>query len=223
MVAKGHLPTSSIKVVIAELGSSRMINKGVSAVQVTLRPFGREDFARLASWLPTEADLIEWSAAFFRYPLTDDQLERYLESTKQPNARAIFVARDIDGEPVGHIEISQIWPYLSSRMSRVLVAPDKRHRGIGSSMIAKALSFTFDAHHVDRVDLGVSATNSAAIDCYERAGFVRVGTWPKAIEVGSHTLDVVSAATVLERVARRPEPARRRFGRRRGRLGVPAP
>ena len=39
-----------------------MINKGVSAVQLTLRPFGREDFARLASWLPTEADLIEWSA-----------------------------------------------------------------------------------------------------------------------------------------------------------------
>ena len=59
------------------------------------------------------------------------------------------------------------------------VAPDKRHRGIGSSMIAKALSFTFDAHHVDRVDLGVSASNSAAIDCYDRAGFVRVGTWPK--------------------------------------------
>jgi RimJ/RimL family protein N-acetyltransferase len=179
-----------------------MINKGVSAVQVTLRPFGREDFARLASWLPTEADLIEWSAAFFRYPLTDDQLERYLESTKQPNARAIFVARDIDGEPVGHIEISQIWPYLSSRMSRVLVAPDKRHRGIGSSMIAKALSFTFDAHHVDRVDLGVSATNSAAIDCYERAGFVRVGTWPKAIEVGSHTLDVVWMSLGRDRWAR---------------------
>ena len=183
-------------------GSSRMINKGVSAVQLTLRSFGRGDFARLASWLPTEADLIEWSAAFFRYPLTDDQLERYLESTRQPNARAIFVARDIDDEPVGHIEISQIWPYLSSRMSRVLVAPDKRHRGIGSSMIAKALSFTFDAHHVDRVDLGVSASNSAAIDCYEKAGFVRVGTWPKAIEVGSHTLDVVWMTLMRDRWAR---------------------
>ena len=183
-------------------GSSRMINKGVSAVQLTLRSFGRGDFARLASWLPTEADLIEWSAAFFRYPLTDDQLERYLESTRQPNARAIFVARDIDDEPVGHIEISQIWPYLSSRMSRVLVAPDKRHRGVGSSMIAKALSFTFDAHHVDRVDLGVSASNSAAIDCYEKAGFVRVGTWPNAIEVGSRTLDVVWMTLMRDRWAR---------------------
>jgi RimJ/RimL family protein N-acetyltransferase len=57
-------------------------------------------------------------------------------------------------------------------------------------MIAEALFFTFEDHHVDRVDLGVSASNSAAIDCYEKLGFVRVGTWPKAIMTGSHTLDV---------------------------------
>jgi RimJ/RimL family protein N-acetyltransferase len=128
-----------------------MIDKSASAVRVRLRPFGREDFARLALWLPTEAELVEWSAAFFRYPLTDDQLERYLETTKQPNARsAIFVGQDIDGDPVGHIEISQIWPHLSSRLSRVLVAPGKRRRGFASSMITEALFFTFDEHHVDR-------------------------------------------------------------------------
>ena len=69
-------------------------------------------------------------------------------------------------------------------------------------MIAKALSFTFDAHHVDRVDLGVAASNSAAIDCYEKAGFVRVGTWPNAIEVGSHTLDVVWMTLMRDRWAR---------------------
>ena len=61
--------------------------------KITLHPFGREDFSRLISWLPTEADLIEWCAAFFKYPLTEAQLERYLESTKQPNSRVIFTAR----------------------------------------------------------------------------------------------------------------------------------
>ena len=74
-------------------------------------------------------------------------------------------------------------------------------RGVAPD-IAKALSFTFDAHHVDRVDLGVSASNSAAIDCYDRAGFVRVGTWPKAIEVGSHTLDVIWMTLMRDRWAR---------------------
>jgi RimJ/RimL family protein N-acetyltransferase len=101
------------------------------------------------------------------------------------------VGQDIDGDPVGHIEISQIWPHLSSRLSRVLVAPGKRRRGFASSMITAALFFTFDEHHVDRVDLGVLASNSAAIGCYEKLGFMRVGHWPKAIRAGSHMLDVL--------------------------------
>jgi RimJ/RimL family protein N-acetyltransferase len=58
-------------------------------------------------------------------------------------------------------------------------------------MITEALFFTFDEHHVDRIDLGVLATNSAAIGCYEKLGFMRVGTWPKAIMAGSHMLDVL--------------------------------
>ena len=168
-----------------------MMNKTTSKAAVTLHPFGREDFSRLISWLPTEADLVEWCAGFFRYPLTDAQLERYLESTKQPNSRIIFTARSIGGEVVGHIEISQIWPHLSSRLSRVLVAPDQRRRGVASSMVGQSLSVSFDQYFVDRVDLGVSATNSAAIGCYSKLGFRQVGTWSNAIAIGSSTIDVV--------------------------------
>jgi hypothetical protein len=58
-----------------------MNSKATSAGRVTLHPFGRDDFSRLISWLPTEADLIDWCAAFFQYPLTYLQLERYLESS----------------------------------------------------------------------------------------------------------------------------------------------
>ena len=168
-----------------------MIGKVTSTDRVTLHPFGRDDFSRLISWLPTEADLIEWCAAFFQYPLTDAQLERYLESTKQPNTRMVFTARSIGVDAVGHIEISQIWPHLSSRLSRVLVAPNQRRRGFASSMVARALSISFDQYFVDRVDVGVSATNSAAIDCYAKLGFRPVGKWPNAIAAGSSTLDVI--------------------------------
>lgn len=160
-------------------------------VRIELVRFDAEDFDRLISWLPAEADLVEWCAAFFRYPLTKAQLGRYLESSKEPNVREIFTARADEGAAVGHVEISHIWPHLSSRLSRVLVAPDKRRRGIGVSMVAQALSHTFDVHHVDRVDLGVSADNPAAIGCYEKLGFARVGLWPAAIMAGSHRIDVV--------------------------------
>jgi RimJ/RimL family protein N-acetyltransferase len=156
-----------------------MIGKSTPTDRVTLRPFGREDFSRLISWLPTEADLIEWCAAFFHYPLTDAQLERYLESTRQPNSRVVFTARSPGVEAVGHIEISQIWPHLSTRLSRVLVAPDQRRQGFASSMVAQALLVSFDQYFVDRVDVGVSATNSAATGCYAKLGFKPVGKWPQ--------------------------------------------
>jgi RimJ/RimL family protein N-acetyltransferase len=157
---------------------------------VALRAFAREDFGRLMSWVRSETALVEWCAGFFRHPLDDAQLDRYLESRKQPNARVIWVAETSGGDPVGHVEISQIWPYLSSRLSRVLVAPDHRRRGIGAAMIAKALSFSFRQHHVSRIDLGVSASNSAAIACYEKLGFTHVGTWPGGIVAGAAKIDV---------------------------------
>jgi RimJ/RimL family protein N-acetyltransferase len=158
----------------------------------------------LISWLPNEGDLVEWCAGFFQYPLTPAQLERYLESTKQPNSRVIFSARCAGTEVVGHIEISHIWPHLSSRLSRILVAPDQRRRGFGSKMVAQALLVSFDQYLVDRVDLGVSSTNTAAIGCYGKLGFKQVGKWPNAIVAGSRTIDVVWM-TVTRNTWNRPE------------------
>jgi RimJ/RimL family protein N-acetyltransferase len=58
-------------------------------------------------------------------------------------------------------------------------------------MVAQAVSRTFDVHGVDRVDLGASFNNIAAIGCYKKVGFAQVGLWPSAIIAGSHNIDVV--------------------------------
>ncbi|HJQ55381.1 MAG TPA: GNAT family protein [Vineibacter sp.] len=157
---------------------------------VTLRPFGRGDFERLISWAPSEAALADWCGGFFRHPLDAAQLGRYLDSAQDGNSRLIFTACADSGEPVGHVEISQIWPHLSSRLSRVLVAPSHRRRGIGTTMVGLAVSLSFDRHHVDRVDLGVSTGNVAAISCYRGLGFEAVGIWRKAFVAGGRDMDV---------------------------------
>ena len=167
-----------------------MKNANKQTEEIILRPFERHDFTRLISWLPTEAAHVEWCAAFFRFPLDETQLEQYLESSKQPNGRAVFVGETSSGEAVGHVEISHIWPHLSSRLSRVLVAPAKRHCGIGTSMIAQALTFSFRTHHLARIDLGVSQDNRAAIACYAKLGFEHVGTWTAAMMANKKLIDV---------------------------------
>jgi len=125
------------------------------AAEITLRPFERSDFKRLISWVLTPEAHGQWCGSFFDYPLDESRLQRYLDSASQPNTRTIFTALLPSGEPVGHVEISNIWPYLSSRLSRVLVAPDRRQLGIGAGMVSRAVTFSFDTHHVDRIDLGV--------------------------------------------------------------------
>jgi RimJ/RimL family protein N-acetyltransferase len=58
-------------------------------------------------------------------------------------------------------------------------------------MVVQSLLVAFDRYFVDRVDLGVSATNSAAAGCYAKLGFRQVGTWSNAIVTRSSTIDVV--------------------------------
>ena len=140
---------------------------------IVLRPFGPGDFARLISWVPEPAA----------------QLDVYLKSAAQPNVRSIFTAMQ-GGRAVGHVEISHIWPHLSSRLSRVLVAPELRRRGIGTAMLAEALVYSFTEHRVHHVDLGVPTGNSAAIACYHKLGFVLIDTWPQAIASDGASLDV---------------------------------
>jgi RimJ/RimL family protein N-acetyltransferase len=173
--------------------------------EITLRPFESGDFKRLISWAPTPEAHGQWCGSSFGHPLDESRLQRYLDSAREPNTRAIFTALLPLGEPVGHVEISQIWPYLSSRLSRVLVAPDRRRLGIGGGMVSRAVAFSFDKHHVDRIDLGVDALNVVAINCYRRQGFKHVGTWPQAMEAGPNIIDVywmtVSRAAWVSRSA----------------------
>jgi RimJ/RimL family protein N-acetyltransferase len=158
--------------------------------EITLRKFGRDDFDRLISWVGTPEALGEWCASFFAFPLDNAQLTRYLESAGLPPRSTILTAVTPTGEAVGHVELSHVWPHLSSRLSRVLVAPQRRRTGIGAAMVLQALALSFETHRVDRIDLGVSADNEAAIACYERTGFDHVGTWPHAMEAGPRVIDV---------------------------------
>ncbi len=156
---------------------------------LALRPFEEHDFATLISWVPTADALRQWCAAFFTHPLDADQLKRYRESAKTPNMREIFTVTRAD-RAVAHVELSMIWPHLSCRLSRVIVAPSERGRGVGGAVVRLAAAHGFARHQVDRIDLGVSAGNQAAIRCYRREGFRPVGTWPRAIAVGAETIDV---------------------------------
>jgi RimJ/RimL family protein N-acetyltransferase len=182
------IPNDVRNIIGPKPGNRGMTIAIVPRPQVTLRTFSLADFEHLISWVPTQQ--AQWCAAFFQHPLDQNQLRRYLDSASQPNVRTIFAAVDQSGDTVGHVEISMIWPHLSSRLFRILVAPARRGEGIGGAMVARAVAFSFETHNVDRIDLGVAANNAPAIACYRKQGFAHVGTWLKAILVETVTIDV---------------------------------
>ena len=166
----------------------------IVAMKIELREFDQSDLSRLKSWIQSPEALHDWAGNFFSYPLTDEQLHSYLESAGNLHGgRRIFKSVDPkNGEAVGHIELSHIWPHLSARISRVLIGlPELRGAGLGHQMVQQLVVFAFDEFEFDRLDAGVSDTNTTAIRCYEKAGFSHVGTWPRAMSTTTSEISVL--------------------------------
>ncbi len=158
---------------------------------VTLRPFERGDFDGLIAWITTPEDLSEWAGGFFAGPLDHARLTRYLESANDPESRRCIFTAMMGDRAIGQIELSHIWPHLSGRLSRALIGdPRARGKGLGAAMVRSLATLAFADYAFDRIDLGVSDRNAAAIACYQRAGFRHVGTWTEGMETAAGPIDV---------------------------------
>jgi RimJ/RimL family protein N-acetyltransferase len=157
-------------------------------IDIELRPFEREDFARLIGWV-TSADLIQkWAPLVFSYRLNESQLENYIQTTEgdKPN-RKIFKAVDTKNNAVvAHIELDRIdLKNRSATVARVLVKePALRGQGIGTEMVRKILAIGFDRLDLHRISIGVFDFKKEAIACYEKVGFVKEGYLRESWRVG---------------------------------------
>jgi len=143
---------------------------------VELEAFERGDIDRLTGWIGSAEELMTWAGPIFRWPLDRPQLERYLSAAEGAEpARRIFRAVEA-GEVVGHVELNAIErTHRTATLSRVLVRPGLRGRGVGAAMVRGALAVAFDEMRLHRVDLFVFDFNAAAIACYDRLGFRHEG------------------------------------------------
>lgn len=90
-------------------------------------------------------------------------------------AETTFVAICLDDAPVGWIQFDEeLEPDVRHASIDLFVAPAHHRRGIGSDAITTVREeLVRRGHH--RVTIDPALENTAAIACYERLGFVRVG------------------------------------------------
>lgn len=156
---------------------------------LTLVPLAELHFATLASWFPTEADLIQWGGPFINFPLDDRQLRAMVaETLAAPPTRLCWMADDA-ASSIGHAQLGLDWRNGVALLSRVAIAPQARGRGLATPMLRLVLEEAFAVTDVARVELNVYAWNRPAIRTYERLGFRMEGTRRSSARVGNERWD----------------------------------
>lgn len=146
---------------------------------VELKYFERTDFKQLIDWIVSPQFLLQWGGSAFSYPLTENQLEKYIENANNDNSDTLVykVISKETGEVLGHISLREIDRINNSaRVGKVLVGDKNvRGKGIGKLLMKEILKVAFDELKLHRVSLGVFDFNVSAIACYENAGFIKEG------------------------------------------------
>ena len=135
---------------------------------ITLHPFSDDDFARLRSWIDSEALLTQFAGPIFRYPLTDGQLRDYIA---EPQRRSFRV--EYDRQIIGHAEVMLSEDGVA-KLCRILIGnPARRGRGLGEQIIRALVEVCWQKFDAREIELNVYDWNVGAIRCYEKVGFVR--------------------------------------------------
>lgn len=142
--------------------------------------FEKSDFPQLIEWIHNEHLMTNWAGSLFRFPLSEKSLDWYIENSNDLEAAEVLIYKAIDtttNEIVGHVSLGSInRGDASARISRVLVGNNtQRGRGTCQAMINGVTRIGFDQLNLHRIGLGVYDFNTAAIRCYEKAGFSRDG------------------------------------------------
>lgn len=163
---------------------------------IRLEPFTPADFDQLIAWINDERLMKEWSGSLFSFPLTEESLAWYLEGANDLKKPEVFVYKAVDdktGTVVGHISLGGISERdKSGRITRVLVgSAAERGKGFCRKMIRGMLKIGFDDLGLHRISLGVYDFNTAAIQCYLKAGFTQEGVMRDVVKHGDEYWSLV--------------------------------
>lgn len=134
---------------------------------INLVPFLESDFDTFKSWITDEEQLFQFAGTIFSYPVTNEQLQKYIQMTDRKPYKVILNSTN---EVIGHCE--QNFENGNNRLSRILVTSEElRGQKIGEHIVRKMVNLFFKDEKVDQVDLNVFQWNKNAIRCYEKVGF----------------------------------------------------
>jgi RimJ/RimL family protein N-acetyltransferase len=156
---------------------------------IELKHFTEEDIPQLISWIDSPEFLLQWSGTGFTYPLTDQQLIKYLKEANKEGSKihAFKVITLESSKVIGHISLGSINMHnRNARMCRVLIGDDEmKGKGLAPLMVNKLLNIAFVEFKLHKVSLAVYDFNTPALKLYQKMGFRTEGLIREASRIGN--------------------------------------
>ena len=111
---------------------------------IRLEKFIENDFDNLLSWINSEEELIQFAGTIFSFPLTKEQLYKYV---KIPGVNAFKVLYEEENITIGHAEIFNSGENIS-KLCRIIIG-DKNYRGkgVGKQIVKELLNLCLIAFY----------------------------------------------------------------------------
>ena len=158
---------------------------------VKLTPFTQKEFDKLISWIDSEELLITIAGSLFSFPLTMDQLQKYLDDEK---SHSFNIVDSSDDEVIGHAEIVMSGDNLYKIDKLIVGDRSNRGKGIGQQVINELLHYAFTKRNAGVVELNVFDWNIAGIKCYEKCGFILNPAKQATFKAGDKTWTALNMA-----------------------------
>ena len=134
---------------------------------VKLEKFDKSAYPQLISWIRTEEMLMQFGGPEFKFPLTNEQLDKSLSHT---NRHAFKVMHAPTNTHIGHCEIHLT--QNSAKFARIIIGDEtQRGKGLGTQLMNLLIQHSIEHLPQSNIELNVFDWNTSAIRCYEKVGF----------------------------------------------------
>lgn len=131
-----------------------------------------QDYKYIQKWVNSERIHALWCANLLPWPLTEVDLETFLEKDAKAWGSSAHIVMGDAEEPAGFFVYAKNPQENTGFLKFVILDSELRCRGHGTRMMELILKYAFDMTGAAEVRLNVFDTNGRARKCYLKAGFV---------------------------------------------------
>jgi RimJ/RimL family protein N-acetyltransferase len=143
---------------------------------VKLAPLRSEHAAHFYPWL-RNPEVIEYSLSIFQRLKTTAQIDQWFADTlQQPNTLNLGIWLAETNTLIGYAGLTSISATNQSAEYFIFIGEQAAWgKGVGTMVTRQIVDLGFANHHLNRIMLTVSETNTGGVKAYTKAGFVEEG------------------------------------------------